>query len=408
MFFEKLNQKLRNSTSLLFLFYKKKSIMKREWRDFMVYLDYSATTPVDEEVLDTYAKVCREFIGNPNSLHRLGVEAKKLIDASSEQIAKILGVKSSEIIYTSGSSEANNLAIKGVASMYQNRGHHIITTELEHSSIIAPVQYLQKNGYEVDFVKLDESGKVDLDDLEHLIREDTILVSIASVNSEVGVKQDLKAISDVVRRHPKVLFHSDVTQSIGKEKVNFSLLDMASISCQKFYGMKGIGCLIKRDGLMIEPLIHGGKSTTVFRSGTPATPLIASFAKALRLVYENFEEKSKHVQEMHDYLLEKLQKLPVTLNSNDQCLPHIVNVSFQAIKPETMQHALEEYDIFVSTQTACSTGDYSRAVYAVTHDKDRASHSIRISLSYKTTKDEIDTFVDAFSLLLTKLNIRGE
>ena len=374
----------------------------------MVYLDYSATTPVDEEVIETYGEVCRKFIGNPNSMHRLGVEAKKLIDASSEQIAKILGVKPSEIIYTSGSSEANNLAVKGVCLKYQNRGKHIITTELEHSSIIAPVQYLQKNGFEVDFVKLDENGLVDLKDLENLIRDDTIFISIASVNSEVGVHQDLKKISEVIRKHPKVIFHSDVTQSIGKEKVDFSLVDMASISCQKFYGMKGIGCLIKRDGLGIEPLIHGGKSTTVFRSGTPATPLIASFAKALRLVYEDFDEKVKRVQEIHDYLLEKLEGLPVQINSNEYCLPNMVNLSFEHIKPETMQHALEEYDIFVSTQTACSTGDYSRAVYAVTHDKERASHSIRISLSYKTTKDEINTFVDAFSLLLTKLNIRGD
>ena len=374
----------------------------------MVYLDYSATTPVDEEVIDTYGKVCKEFIGNPNSMHRLGVEAKKLIDASTEQIAKILGVKKEEIIYTSGSSEANNLAVKGVCFKYKNRGQHIITTELEHSSIIAPVQFLQKNGYDVDFVQLDENGLVDLEDLDRLMRDDTVLVSIASVNSEVGVHQDLKKISEVVRKHPKAIFHSDVTQSIGKEKIDFSCVDLASISCQKFYGMKGIGCLIKREGLMVEPLIHGGKSTTVFRSGTPATPLIASFAKALRLVYENFEEKNKHVQEIHDYLLKQLENLPVVINSNSYCLPHIVNISFQNIKPETMQHALEEDDIFVSTQTACSTGDYSKAVYAVTKDKDRAGHSIRVSLSYKTTKEEIDTFIESFDKCLHTLNIRGE
>ncbi len=374
----------------------------------MIYLDYSATTPVDEEVIDTYAKVCREFIGNPNSLHKLGVEAKKLIDASTDQIAKILGVKNDEIIYTSGSSESNNLAIKGVCSKYQNRGHHIITTELEHSSIIAPVQYLQKNGFEVDFVKLDEYGLVDLEDLEKLIRDDTILVSISSVNSEVGVHQDIKKISEVIRKHPKVLFHSDVTQSIGKEKFDFSCVDLASISCQKFFGMKGMGCLIKKEGLVIEPLIHGGKSTTVFRSGTPATPLIASFAKALRLVYEDFDEKCKKVKEIHDYLLEKLYPLEVFINSNEYCLPNMVNVSFVGIKPETMQHALEEHDIYVSTQTACSVGDYSKAVYAVTRDKERASHSIRISLSYKTTKEEIDTFVKVFEQLLHDLNIRGD
>ena len=374
----------------------------------MVYLDYSATTPVDEEVIETYGKVCREFIGNPNSLHRLGLEAKKLIDASGEQIAKILGIKKEEIIYTSGASEANNLAIKGICARYENRGHHIITTELEHSSVIAPIQYLQKNGYEVDFVKLDEYGLVDLEDLENLIRDDTILVSIASVNSEVGVHQDLKKIGEVVHKHPKVFFHSDVTQSIGKEIVDFSFVDLASISCQKFYGMKGIGCLIKKEGISVEPLIHGGKSTTVFRSGTPATPLIASFAKALRLVYEDFDQKTKQVTEVSQYLIGKLSKLDVSINSNSYCLPNMVNVSFKNIKPETMQHALEEYDIFVSTQTACSTGDYSKAVYAVTRDKDRASHSIRISLSFKTTKEEIDTFVEVFEKLLKKLSIRGE
>lgn len=374
----------------------------------MIYLDYSATTPVAEEVIETYAKVCREFIGNPNSMHRLGVEAKKLIDASTEQIASILGVKKDEIIYTSGASEANNLAVKGVAQKYQNRGRHIITTELEHSSIIAPVQYLQKHGFEVDFVKLDENGLVDLDNLRELIREDTILVSIASVNSEVGVHQDLKKISEVVREHPKVIFHSDVTQSIGKEVVDFSCVDLASMSCQKFFGMKGVGCLIKKENITVEPIIHGGKSTTVFRSGTPATPLIASFAKALRLAYENFDEKTRKVTEIHDYLLDGLKDLPVMINSNCHCLPNMVNISFKNIKPETMQHALEEYDIFVSTQTACSTGDYSKAVYAVTRDKDRAGHSIRVSLSYKTTKEEIDKFVEVFGKLLESLNIRGE
>ena len=374
----------------------------------MIYLDYSATTPVAEEVIETYAKVCREFIGNPNSMHRLGVEAKKLIDASTEQIASILGVKKDEIIYTSGASEANNLAVKGVAQKYQNRGRHIITTELEHSSIIAPVQYLQKHGFEVDFVKLDENGLVDLDNLRELIREDTILVSIASVNSEVGVHQDLKKISEVVRKNPKVIFHSDVTQSIGKEVVDFSCVDLASMSCQKFFGMKGVGCLIKKENITVEPIIHGGKSTTVFRSGTPATPLIASFAKALRLAYENFDEKTRKVTEIHDYLLDGLKDLPVMINSNCHCLPNMVNISFKNIKPETMQHALEEYDIFVSTQTACSTGDYSKAVYAVTRDKDRAGHSIRVSLSYKTTKEEIDKFVEVFGKLLESLNIRGE
>ena len=370
----------------------------------MIYLDYSATTPVNKEVIDTYSRVCSEFIGNPNSLHKLGVEAKKLIDASTKQIANILGVSPNEIIYTSGSSESNNMAIKGVCSRYSNRGKHIITTNLEHSSIVAPLNYLQNNGFEVDFVKLDENGLVDLEDLKRLMRDDTLLVTICSVNSEVGVRQDLKAISEIVRSNPKTIFHSDVTQSIGKEKIDLSVVDMASISCQKFYGMKGIGCLIKRENLVIEPLIHGGKSTTVFRSGTPATPLIASFAKALRLAYEDFDNKLKHVVELNKYLKEKLNELDVYINSNDYCLPHIVNISLKNIKSEVMLHALEEHDIYISTQTACSTGNYSASVYAVTQDKEKASRSIRISLSYLTTKEEIDTFIRVFNECIKKLD----
>ncbi len=373
----------------------------------MIYLDYSATTPVDLEVIDTYSKVCKDFIGNPNSLHKLGLESKKLIDASTEQIAKILKVKPSEIIYTSGASEANNMAIKGVVSKYSNRGKHIITTELEHSSIIAPLNYLQTKGYEVDFVKLDENGQVDLDDLNNLIRDDTILVTIASVNSEVGIKQDLKKIRDVIKKNNKIIFHSDVTQSIGKEKIDLSYVDLASMSCQKFFGMKGCGALYKREGLIIDPLIHGGKSTTIFRSGTPATPLIASFAKALRLVYEDFDKKDNYINELNKYFIDKLSNLDVSINSNKCCVPQIVNLSIKNIKPEVMQHALEEYDIYISTQTACSTGDYSRAVFAVTNSKERASHSLRVSLSYKTTYEEIDKFIDVFSKLLKKLNIRG-
>ena len=374
----------------------------------MIYLDYSATTPVREEVIDTYARVCREFIGNPNSLHSLGVKSKELIDASSEQIANILGVKPSEIIYTSGASESNNTAIKGVCFKYQNRGKHIITTELEHSSIIAPLNYLTTLGYEVDFVSLDSNGLVDLDDLKNKLREDTVLVTIASVNSEVGVKQDLEKISEIVHNNGRTLFHSDVTQSIGKEKINFSCLDLASLSCQKFYGMKGIGALIKRDNLVIEPLIHGGKSTTVFRSGTPATPLIASFAKALRLAYEDYEDKYQKVVDLKRHLIEKLATLDVTINSNDFCLPHMVNISLHGIKSEVMLHALEEKDVFVSTQTACSVGNYSKAVYAITHNKDLASSSLRISLSYLTTFEELDEFFEIFKNALEKLSFRRD
>lgn len=372
----------------------------------MIYLDYSATTPVNENVLDTYVKATKEYIGNPNSLHALGVNAKKLIDASTSQVASILGVKSSEVIYTSGASEANNMAIKGICLKYQNRGKHIISTELEHSSVIAPLSYLQNLGFEVDFVKLDENGVVDLDDLERLMRDDTILVTIASVNSEVGVRQPIEKIGKIVSKYPKCYFHSDITQSIGKEKIDLALVDLASFSAQKFYGMKGVGCLIKKESIIIEPLIHGGKSTTVFRSGTPATPLIASLAKALRLVYMDFEKKTTHVEKLNKYLKDELGKLDVTINSNDKCLPHILNISLNGIKSETMLHALEGHDIYVSTQTACSTGNYSKAVYAVVKDEERAGKSLRISLSYLTTKEEVEQFVVVLRECIEELHIK--
>ena len=368
----------------------------------MIYLDYSATTPVNEDVLNTYVLTTKQYIGNPNSLHKLGFEAKKLIDAATNQVASILKVNPNEIIYTSGSSESNNLAIKGICA--KHTGKHIITTELEHSSVSETVKYMQSLGYDVSYVKLDSNGLVDLMDLEKIIREDTVLVSVSAVNSEVGVVQDIEAIGRVVKRHPKVFFHSDMTQCIGKMKVDLSMVDLASVSAQKFYGMKGIGCLIKKNKIDIEPLIHGGKSTTVFRAGTPATPLIASFSKALRLAYQDFEVKNEHVVQLHKYLINKLKDLNIEVNSNEFCLPYIVNVSLPGIKPETMLHALEQEEIYISTQTACSTGNYSLAVLAVTNDIVKASHSIKISLSYLTTFDELDKFISVFAKKIDELS----
>ena len=369
----------------------------------MIYLDYSATTPVNDEVIESYSKACKEYVGNPNSLHRLGLESKKIIDAATAQIASILNVKTSEIIYTSGASEANNTAIKGVAFKYKNRGNKIISTELEHSSVIGPLNYLSNLGFDVEFVKLDSNGRVDLDDFKRLIDDNTILVTIASVNSEVGIKQPIKEISEIVKNYPKCLFHSDMTQSIGKEYIDLRLVDMASFSAQKFYGMKGVGGLIKKENIVIDPLIHGGKSTTIWRSGTPALPLIVSTARALRLIYDDFDNKLAHIKEVHDYLIDRLRTLDVDINSNESCINQIVNYSLRGIKSEVMLHALEEDDIFVSTQTACSTGNYSIAIYALTHDEARSSSSMRVSISHLTTKEEIDKFIESLSKNIEKL-----
>ncbi len=374
----------------------------------MIYLDYSATTKTSKEVLDTFVKASTDFIGNPNSLHKLGVDAHNLIDKATKQIADILKVKPDEIIYTSGSSESNNLALKGISLKYQNRGKHIITTEFEHSSIYGPIGYLEKMGFECDFVKTNADGTVDLDNLKSLLRKDTILVSICAVNSEIGIREQIEEIGKVVKENSNAFFHVDATQAIGKINIDLSNVDLASFSAHKFFGIKGIGVLIKKDKIMLEPLIHGGKSTTIFRSGTPALPLIVSTAKALRLAYEDIDSKYNYVTELNNYLKENLSKYDnVYINSNSKCIPHILNLSIIGVKPETMLHALEKYEIYISTQTACSSEKLlSKAVYALTMDEERAKSSIRISLSYKTTKEELDETLKVFDKCYKELLLK--
>lgn len=375
----------------------------------MIYLDYSATTPTSKEVLDSFNKASLDYIGNPNSLHTLGVEAHKLIDKATEQIAKLLGVKPSEIIYTSGASESNNLAIKGICEKYENRGKHIITTHYEHSSIYGPLGYLQNKGYEVDFVEENEDGTVNLENLKSLIREDTILVSVCAINSEIGIKQPINEIGKIIKeKNSKCFYHVDATQAISKVKVDLSNIDLVSFSAHKFFGIKGIGALIKKEKIMLEPIIHGGKSTTIFRSGTPQLPLIVSMSKALRIALENLEDKYNYVQELNNYLKKELSKLDnVYINSNDICIPHMLNISAVGIKPETFLHALEKHEIYISTQTACSSEKaVSQSVLSLTKDEARAKSSLRISLSYKTTKEELEKFVEKFKLCLEELTLK--
>ena len=360
----------------------------------MTYLDYSATTPVDKEVLDSFVKAT-SFVGNPNSLHKLGTDAKHLIEASGRQIAKYLGVSLQSIIYTSGASESNNTVLKSM-EIYQNRGNHIITTELEHSSINEPLKYLETKGFVIDYVPL-KNGLVDLEALEKMITDKTILVTISMVNSEIGIRQPIEKIGEILSKYPKVLFHSDITQAIGKIPVCLDNVDFASFSAHKFFGLKGIGCLIKKENVNLLPLIHGGKSTTIYRSGTPDAPLIVSMAKALRLSYEHMNEDIKRISEFNKILKYKLLSYEnVYINSTENSIPHILNFSVIGIKPETLLHSLEEDEVYISTQSACAKGEISKAVMAVTLDEKRASFSVRVSISRKTTKEEILNFLEAF------------
>lgn len=366
----------------------------------MIYLDYSATCPVDREVLESFTKAC-DYFGNPNSLHSLGVKSKKLIDASTKQISDLLNVKTTEIIYTSGASESNNTIIKAM-EFYKNRGHKILTTELEHSSIYGPLNYLSEKGFDIEYIPL-KNGIVDLKELEKML-DDVCFITISMVNSETGIRQPVEEVGKVLKKYPKILFHTDITQALGKIKFDLTNIDFASFSAHKFFGLKGVGGFYMKEGTKIIPLVSGGKSTTKFRSGTPATQLIASMAKALRLSYENMDKDLEQIKKLNNYLKENLLKYEkLTINSNEHSIDQILNFSVLGVKPETFMHALEEKDVFISTQSACSLGDYSKAVLALTNDIDRASTSLRVSISRKTTKEEIDKFLEAFDICYKKL-----
>jgi len=374
----------------------------------MIYLDYSATTPVDEKVLDSYCKVTRDFIGNANSIHTLGSKSKELLIQATNQIAEILNCNPKELIFTSGASESNTTAIKGVAFRYQNRGKHIITSKLEHKSVLEVMDYISTMGFEIEYTKLLDNGQIDLKYLESIIREDTILVSICGVNSETGFRQPLKTIRQVInKKNPNVIFHSDLTQCLGKTKFFLSDLDLASFSSHKIYAPKGIGLLYKRKNLDIDTLIYGTTENCPYRGGTPALPLIVAFSKAIRLMNDKLETNIKKCEKLKAELLKGLSKYPIQINSNNLCVPQIVNISLLKIKSETFVHALERYEIYISTTTACSSLEESTILKELYGNKKNiTTTSIRISLSHLTTEDEIRRFLVIFDSVWNDLLLK--
>ncbi|MDF2540166.1 MAG: cysteine desulfurase, partial [Herbinix sp.] len=268
----------------------------------MIYFDYAANTPVDREVLAYFCEENSRYIANPNSSHILGREANRRLDEITEHIADMFGVKSTEIIYTSGASEANNLAVKGLVRAYKQNGKHIISTALEHSSVSGALTYLQTLGYEIDLVDVTGDGLVDLDHLKELLRQDTVLVSICYVDSELGIRQPIEDIGQILKAYPNCYFHTDATQAVGKIPISFEQVHAMTFAPHKFYGLNGCGILIKRDKVILEPLIHGGTSTTIYRSGTPALAMAASIEKALELSLSKLEERHQYVEQLRDKL----------------------------------------------------------------------------------------------------------
>lgn len=371
----------------------------------MIYLDYAANTPVDPEVLDAFCRNSLNYIANPNSSHRLGMQAKSEMDFVTNKLAELMEVKQSEIIYTSGASEANNLAIKGLVQAYSNNGKHIISTCLEHSSVSGALTYLQSIGYEIDLVDINRQGQVDLEHLKELLRQDTVLVSICYVDSELGVIQPIEEIGEILKAHPNCFFHTDATQAIGKIPVEFRNVDCMTFTPHKFYGLNGCGVLLKREKVVLEPLIHGGVSTTLYRSGTPALGLAASTVKALDISISHLEERYRYVIQLNKELKKRLLAFPkVRINSTEFSTPFIINLSVQGVKATVFTEELDKEGICVSVKSACSVANTpSRPVYAVTKDKKNAMCSWRISISHLTTQEEIDYFIQAFDKCYRKL-----
>ena len=372
----------------------------------MIYLDYSATTPVSYEVLDTISKVTKEFVGNANSIHALGVKSAKLLESATKQIADIFGVNASEIVYTSGATEANNMAIIGVAMAHHRKGKHIIVSKLEHPSVYAICDYLKSIGFAIDYVNNDAEGLIDFDDLKAKVRDDTILVSICAVNSETGVRQPLKMIRQIIKKENiATIFHSDMTQAIGKVSVNFRDVDLASMSGHKIFGPKGIGFLYKSSMIKITPLIYGSGKSNELKPGTPPLPLIAALSKAVRLATTDLEKRERFVSLLNEKVVNFLEKYPnIKINKTKYSIPHILNFSVMNVMPETLIHALDKYEIYLSTNTACASGEASLSVMAIYNDVKRSKHTIRLSLSYVTTTEEINKFLSVFKEEYEKLS----
>jgi len=372
----------------------------------MIYLDYSATTPIGYEVLDTYNRTSKDFFGNPNSLHELGIKSKNLMNSATKQIAEIFNVHDTELTYTYGATAANNLALIGIALANHKKGEHIIVSKLEHPSIYAICDYLTSIGFEVSYVKNDNEGLIDFEDLKGLIRPETILVSICAVNSETGVRQPLKMIRQIIKKeNPDTLIHSDMTQAVGKVSINLHDVDLATFTGHKIYGPKGIGILYKNNNAKISPILFGSGKSNMLSPGTPAVPLIVALSKAVRLATTDLEKRERFIDRLNMKIVDALSKYDgVMINKTKYSIPHILNISLRNIKAETFLHALEEYEIYVSSNTACSSGTMSSSVLAIYNDKVRASSTLRISLSHLTTTDEVNKFINAFDTIYKKLS----
>ena len=371
----------------------------------MIYLDNSATTKPDNSVLETFNKVSTSLFANPSSLHNLGAKTEQFYNKVRAQVADLLKCDANEIIFTSGGTESNNLALKGIASFYKKRGNHIITTKIEHPSVYKACEQLEEIGFEITYLNVNEQGIIDLEELKQAIKETTILVSIMHVNNEIGSVQPIHEVAKILEQHKKILFHTDAVQSFSKLPINLKGIDLLSISGHKLNGLRGTGVLYIRSGVQLDPLLVGGQQEFNFRSGTENVAGNAALARAMRLSLNKFESVDQLNQLKEDLKAKLIEIESIHLNTLEQSAPHIVHFSVPGINPETIIHALAKEEIYVSTQSACSSksADLSRVLLECGHDIDIASSGIRVSLSYETTQAEIDTFIRVLKEEINKI-----
>lgn len=375
------------------------------------YFDNSATTRVLESVKDIVVKTMTEDYGNAAAKHRKGVEAERYIKEARAEIAKTLKVQDKEILFTSGGSESNNMALIGTALANHRAGKHIISTGVEHPSVYNPLTYLEEQGFEVTFLPVDKNGHISLEQLEQIVRPDTILVSVMYVNNEVGAVEPVEEISRIVKaKNPNTLFHVDAIQAYGKYVIRPKKqgIDLLSVSGHKIHGPKGVGFLYIKSGVKIKPLIYGGGQQSGMRSGTENVPGVAGLGVAAREMYKDHEEKVRRVTELKDYMTDRLGEIEgAVINSKKgaESAPQIVSVSFKGVRSEVLLHALEDRGIYVSSGSACSSHHpgISGTLKGIGVQPQLLDATIRISFGIFNTREEIDYCIDALKELLPVL-----
>lgn len=376
----------------------------------MIYFDNSATTKVAPQVLETYRTVSDKIWGNPSSLHALGETADNLLEQSRRQIAQLLGCQPHEIFFTSGGTEGDNWVIKGTAFAKREFGKHIITSSIEHPAVLNSMAQLEKLGFDVTYLPVDQNGRVQAKDVKEALRPDTILVSVMAINNEVGSIQPLAEIGEILRSHPNIHFHVDAVQGIGKgigELLKNERIDFLTFSGHKFHAPRGIGFIYKKTGRMIEPLMAGGGQEKNQRSGTENLPAIAGMAKALRLLLENETEnvqKERAIkQKIYDHVA-NLENVTVFSTVDEFSSPHILCFTIDGVRGETIVHAFEQEDIYISTTSACSSkkGTVSGTLNAMHVPEKIATSAVRVSLDENNTLAEATTFNQAFDKIYAR------